>query len=53
VLRGDDGPKDAHEPLEFAILSCQTRQFGPSARLFAAAFQAAPKLAEDMRGKYR
>ena len=48
VHRGDDKPKDAAESLGFADLAYNARRFGPSARWYAEAFQAVPKLAEDM-----
>jgi serine/threonine-protein kinase len=48
VLKGDDKPKDAAESLGFADLAYNARQFGPSARWYAEAFRAEPKLAEDM-----
>jgi serine/threonine protein kinase/tetratricopeptide (TPR) repeat protein len=48
VLRGDDKPRDAAEGLVFADLAYRTRRCGPSVRLYAEAFGADPKLAEDM-----
>ena len=48
ALRGDDKPKNAAESLGFADLAYNARRFGPSARWYAEAFQAEPKLAEDM-----
>jgi tetratricopeptide (TPR) repeat protein len=49
VIRGDDKPKDATEGIELADVAYKTKQFGPSARLYAESFQADPKLAEDMK----
>jgi serine/threonine-protein kinase len=53
VIRGDDKPKDAAEKLEFAKFASNTKQFGSSARLYAEAFQADPKLAEDVKPENR
>jgi tetratricopeptide (TPR) repeat protein len=49
VIRGDDKPKDAAERLEFADFAYNTKRFAPSVRLYAQAFQADSKLAEDMK----
>jgi Flp pilus assembly protein TadD len=48
VLRGDDQPKDAAERIEFAELAYNSKQFGPSARLFAESLRADLKLAADL-----
>jgi eukaryotic-like serine/threonine-protein kinase len=48
VLLGGDRPKDAVERLGFANLAYDKNQFGPSARLYAEAFAADLKLAEDL-----
>jgi serine/threonine-protein kinase len=53
VLRGDDKPKDAVEGLGFADLAYRAKQFSPSARMYAAAFQADPMLADDMKAVNR
>ncbi len=53
VLRGDLKPKEAAEGIGFADLAYQTQQFGSSARLYSEAFQADPKLAEDMKDQNR
>ena len=53
LIRGDVKPHDAAEALAFAYLAYQNQQFGPSARLFAGAFQSDPKLAEDMTAHNR
>jgi tetratricopeptide (TPR) repeat protein len=53
ILRGDDKPQDAAEGLEFALLAYHTRQFGPSARLYAEAFRVDHKLAEDLAAQHR
>ena len=53
VIRGDEQPRDAAERLAFADLAYRSKRFGPSARLFAGAFQADPKLAEDMTAHNR
>jgi serine/threonine-protein kinase len=53
VIRGDEKPRDAAESLEFAYFGYQMKRFGPSARLFAEAFQADPKLAEDRQTQNR
>ena len=50
---GHEKPKDVAETLEFADLAVRTKQFAPSVRLYVAAFQAEPKLAEDMRAAIR
>lgn len=48
VLRGDDRPKDAFECLEFADFLMNRKRFAASARFFAEALAADPKLAEDI-----
>src|SRR5262249_51650359 len=48
VLEGKDRPANAAEGLQFASLGYQKKQYAASARLFAEAFVADPKLAEDM-----
>jgi tetratricopeptide (TPR) repeat protein len=53
VIRGGDKPLDAAEGIAFAELAYKTRQFGPSARLYAESFRAGPKLAEDMEAQNR
>jgi serine/threonine-protein kinase len=49
VLRGDEKPKDAGIALGFADLARVTLRLGPSVRLYADAFRADPRLAEDVR----
>ncbi len=52
VLKGDDRPADAAEALTLAQL-CQVRKFhAGAARLYAGAFQADPKLADDRRAQH-
>src|SRR5262249_14505894 len=53
VLGGDDKPKDAAEGIEFADMAYKTKQFGPSARLYAESLRTDPKLAEDMKAGHR
>ena len=53
VLRGELKPKDAREGIEFAELTYQTQRYSSSARLYAEAFQADPKLAADMNDQNR
>jgi hypothetical protein len=53
VLRGDDKPKDAAEGIEFADMAYKTKQFGPSARLYAESLRADPKLEEDLNAAHR
>ena len=53
VIRGDEKPRDAAERVEFAYMAHKTKQFGPSARLFAESFRVDPKLAEDMKAGHR
>jgi tetratricopeptide (TPR) repeat protein len=53
VLRGEDQPKNALERLDFGFLCYNLKRFSSSARLFAEAFQADPKLAEDMQVQNR
>jgi len=53
VLRGEDQPKNAPERFEFGLLCYNLKRFSASARLFAEAFQADPKLAEDMQAQNR
>jgi hypothetical protein len=53
VLRGEDKPKDAAEGIDFASMAYKTKQVGPSARLYADAFQADHNLAEDMQAENR
>jgi eukaryotic-like serine/threonine-protein kinase len=53
VLRGEDQPKNASEQLEFGSLCLNLKRFSASARLFAEAFQADSKLAEDMKAQSR
>jgi tetratricopeptide (TPR) repeat protein len=53
VLRGEDKPKDAAEGLVFADMAYKARRYGMSARLYVKAFEADPKLAEDMRSSHR
>ena len=49
VLRGEDRPKSAAERFDFGLLCYGLKRFSASARLCAEAFQADPKLAEDMK----
>jgi serine/threonine-protein kinase len=53
VLRGVAKPKDAAEGIDFANVAYNTKQFGPSARLYTESFRANPKLAEDMKAENR
>jgi hypothetical protein len=52
-MRGEDKPKDAAEGIDFASMAYKTKRFGPSARLYAEAFQADHNLAEDMEAENR
>ena len=49
ILGGQDKPADAAESLTLAQLCYDKKLHGASARLWAEAFQAQPKLAEDMQ----
>ncbi len=53
VLRGEDQPKNATERLDFGLFCYNLKRFSASARLCAEAFQADPKLAEDMQAQHR
>ncbi len=53
LLRGEDHPRNAIERLEFGFLCYNLNRFSASARLCAEAFQADPKLAEDMKVQNR
>jgi serine/threonine-protein kinase len=53
VLRSDGKPQNAAEGIGFAELAYNTKWFGLSARRYAEAFQADPKLAEDMKDENR
>jgi serine/threonine-protein kinase len=53
VLRGDDRPADARDGLELARLSLDTGRPAAAARLFAAALEADPALAEDLEAVSR
>jgi serine/threonine-protein kinase len=53
VIRGDEKPKDAADGIVFADLAYQTKQLGPSVRLYAESFRADPKLAEDTKSENR
>ncbi len=53
VLRGDLKPNDAREAAGFADLAYESKGFAASARFYAEAFQADPKLAEDIQAQNR
>jgi len=53
VLTGKLKPADAAETLDFALVCHEKKLFGASARLWAEAFQAQPKLAGDMQSQNR
>ena len=53
VLLGGDRPRDVAEGLVFANLAYRTKRCGSSVRLYAVAFGADPKLAEDMSAGHR
>jgi serine/threonine-protein kinase len=53
VLRGENQPKNAAERFEFGSLCYNLKRYSASARLIAEAFQADPKLAEDMKVQNR
>jgi len=53
ILAGQVKPADAAEMLGFAQLCYEKKLHGASARLWAEAFQAQPKLAEDMKVQNR
>jgi serine/threonine-protein kinase len=53
VLRGESKPKDAAERFEFGSICSIFKQYFSSARLFAEALQADPKLADDMKAQNR
>jgi tetratricopeptide (TPR) repeat protein len=53
VLRGHEKPKDVVEGLDFGKMASIRKRYSISARLFAAAFQADPKLADDVAAEYR
>jgi tetratricopeptide (TPR) repeat protein len=53
VLGGDDHPADTAERLEFARLASDRRLHAAATRLYADAFAADPKLAEDRQAQHR
>ncbi len=53
LLRGEDQPKNAAERLGFGFLCYNLKRFSSSARLFAEALQADPKLSDDMQAQQR
>ena len=53
VLKGDDHPADAAEALCFAKFCYDRKLHAASARLYAEALQAEPKLADDRRAQHR
>jgi Flp pilus assembly protein TadD len=53
ILRGTLKPSDAAEMVGFAELCYERKHHGASAGLWAEAFQAQPKLAEDMQTQHR
>jgi tetratricopeptide (TPR) repeat protein len=53
VLRGEERPRDAAEQLGFARICCTIRRFADSARLYAEALAAEPKLAADINARHR
>jgi serine/threonine-protein kinase len=53
VLTGKLKPGDATETVGFAELCYDRKHYGASARLWAEAFRAQPKLAEDLQARYR
>ena len=53
VIRGQDRPRDAVEGLTLADMAYKTMRHGLSARLYAEALEADPKLGEDRRAQHR
>jgi len=53
VLRNEDRPKNAAEQLDFAQMAYDGMQFASSARLFANALAADPKLGDDRQAWHR
>ncbi len=53
VLRGADRPADPAEGLAFAELCADRQRYADAARLYADAFAADPKAADDLRAGYR
>jgi tetratricopeptide (TPR) repeat protein len=53
LLRGEDHPRDAKECLATAQMCYDTTRYAAAARLWAEAFQAQPKLAEDLEVQHR
>jgi serine/threonine-protein kinase len=53
VIRGDDGPADPKDLLDFAYLCYDRDLHASAARLFARAFEADPKLAADLAAHHR
>jgi serine/threonine protein kinase/tetratricopeptide (TPR) repeat protein len=53
LVRGEDHPRDATERLAAAQMCYDTTRYAAAARLSAEAFQAQPKLAEDLEVQHR
>jgi tetratricopeptide (TPR) repeat protein len=53
LLRGEDHPRDATERLAAAKMCHDTTRYAAAARLWAEAFQAQPRLAEDLEVQHR
>ena len=53
LLKGEDRPKDVAERLDFARLCSRLKRYAAAARLWAEAFAAEPKLAEDLEAGNR
>jgi tetratricopeptide (TPR) repeat protein len=53
VLAGADKPLNAPEGLAFALMAYHSRRYDSSAKLFAEALAAEPKLADDRRKEHR
>jgi tetratricopeptide (TPR) repeat protein len=53
VLRGEDKARSAQEGLEFAQMCHHKRMYADAARLYADAFTADPKRADDLKAQHR
>jgi tetratricopeptide (TPR) repeat protein len=53
VLKGEDRPADSAERLAFGRIAYHSKRYAASAHLYAEAFQADPKLADDLKAAHR
>jgi tetratricopeptide (TPR) repeat protein len=53
VLKGEDRPADSAERLAFGAMAFHSRHYVASAQLYAEAFEADPRLADDLKESHR